>query len=66
MKDFSHDGMCVETSTNIRPGTNIDVKLDRPLFTSSRERYSSIVRWSKGLTDDNGDIYSFGLGVQFL
>lgn len=66
MKDFSHDGMCVETSTKIRPGTNIGIKLDRPLFTSSRESYNSIVKWSQGLTDENGDIYSFGLGVQFI
>jgi hypothetical protein len=65
MKDFSHDGMCVETSMSIRPGTKINIKLDRPLFTSSRESYKSIVKWSKGLTDENGAIYSFGLGVQF-
>ncbi len=65
MKDFSHDGMCVETSMSIRPGTKINIKLDRPLFTSSRESYKSIVKWSKGLTDENGAIYSFGMGVQF-
>ena len=65
MKDFSRDGMCVETSTSIRPGTKINIKLDRPLFTSSRESYNSIIRWCTGLTDENGVIYSFGLGVQF-
>jgi hypothetical protein len=65
MKDFSRDGMCVETSTSIRPGTKINIKLDRPLFTSSRESYKSILRWCKGLTDEDGVIYTFGLGVQF-
>lgn len=65
MKDFSRDGMCVETSTSIRPGTEININLDRPLFMSSRESYNSILRWCKGLTDENGAIYSFGLGVQF-
>ena len=42
MKDFSRDGMCVETSTSIRPGTKINIKLDRPLFTSSRKNYNTI------------------------
>ena len=65
MKDFSHDGMCVETSMSITPGTKINIKLDRPLFTSSRESYNSILRWCKGLKDEDGAIYSFGLGVQF-
>ena len=65
MKDFSHDGMCVETSMSLTPGTKINIKLDRPLFTSSRESYKSIIRWCKGLTDENGDFYSFGLGVKF-
>jgi len=66
MKDFSHDGMSVETSTSMRPGTKINIKLDRPLFTSSQESYNSIIRWSKGLTDENGAIYTFGWGVQFI
>jgi hypothetical protein len=66
MKDFSHDGMCVETSTSMTPGTKINIKLDRPLFTSSRESYKSILRWCKGRTDENGVIYTFGLGVQFI
>ena len=65
MKDFSHVGMCVETSTSIKPGTEININLDRPLFTSSRESYNSIIRWCKGLTDESGVIYTFGLGVQF-
>jgi hypothetical protein len=66
MKDFCRSGMCVETSTFIRPGTEINIKLDKPLFTSSRESYNSILRWCKGLTDENGTIYSFGLGVRFI
>lgn len=65
MKDFSHSGMRVETSTSLKPGTEINIDLDRPLFTSSRESYKSIIRWCKGLTDENGVIYAFGLGVQF-
>jgi hypothetical protein len=65
MKDFSHDGMCVETSTSIGPGTEININIDRPLFTSSRESYNSIIRWCKTLTDESGAIYTFGLGVQF-
>jgi hypothetical protein len=66
MKDFSHDGMSVETSTSIRPGTKINIKLEKPLFISSQESYNSIIRWSKGLTDENGAIYTFGWGAQFI
>ena len=66
MKDFSRDGMCVETSTSIRPGTKINIILDRPLFTSSRKSYNTITRWCTGLTDEYGVIYAFGLGVQFI
>jgi len=65
MKDFSRDGMCVETSTSIRPGTKINIKLARPLFMSSLKSYNSIVRWCTGMTDEYGVTYAFGLGVQF-
>ncbi len=65
MKDFSRDGMCVETSTSIRPGTKLNINLARPLFTSSRKSYDAVIRWCKGLTDGYGVIYSFGVGVQF-
>ena len=66
MKDFGRDGMCIETSSSIRPGTKINIKLEKPLFTSSQESYNSTIRWSKGLTDENGAIYTFVWGAQFI
>jgi hypothetical protein len=66
LKNFSHEGMCVETSAAIKPGTEVNIKLDRPLFTSSQESYNSIIRWCKGLTDEDGAVYNFGLGVKFI
>ena len=66
LKNFSHDGMCVETSAAIRPGTEVNIKLDRPLFTSSQESYNSIIRWCQELTDEDGAVYNFGLGIKFI
>ena len=66
MKNFSHEGMCLETSTALTPGTKVSIKLDRPLFRSSQETYDSVIKWCKGLTDEEGSVYNFGLGVKFI
>lgn len=66
MKNFSHEGMCVEASTAITPGTKVCIKLDRPLFRTSHDSFDSIIRWCKGLTDEEGTVYNFGLGLKFI
>ena len=66
MKNFSHEGLCLETSTSLTPGTRVHIKLDRPLFATSPESYDSVIRWCKGLTDEDGSVYNYGLGVKFL
>ena len=66
MMNFSHEGMCLETSTSLTPGTKVIIRLDRPLFASSRESYDSIIKWCNGLTDEEGAVYNFGLGVKFI
>jgi hypothetical protein len=66
LKNFSHEGMCLETSTSLSPGTKVNIKLDRPLFTTSQESYDSIIKWCKGLTDEEGTVSNFGLGLKFI
>ena len=58
-------GACVKVSK--WSSVCVENKTDhRSLFTSSRESYNSILGWCKELTDENEDIHSFGLSVQFL
>ena len=66
LKNFSHEGMCLETSTSLKQGTKVNIRLDRPLSTNAPESYYSIIKWCKGLTDEEGSVYNFGLGVKFI
>lgn len=66
LKNFSHEGMCLETSTSLKQGTKVNIRLDRPLSTTAPESYYSIIKWCKGLTDEKGSVYNFGLGVKFI
>ena len=58
-------GMYIETETSIGKETRVNMKLDRPILYYSQRSYSSIVRWCKGLEDEKGAIYAYGLGVKF-
>ena len=66
LKDFSHEGMGLETSTSLTPGTKVKVKLDRPLSASAPDSYDSIIKWCKGLTDEEGSVYIYGLGLKII
>ena len=66
MKNFSHEGMCLETSTALTPGTKVNIKLDRALSATSPGSYDSVIQWCNGLTDEEGAVYNFGLGVKFI
>ena len=66
MKNFSREGMCIETSTALPPGTKVNIKLDRPLFASSTASHVSIIRWCEELTDEEGTVYNYGLGLKFI
>ena len=66
LKDFNHEGMGLETSTSLTPGTQVRVKLDRPLSASAPESYDSIIKWCKGRTDEEGSVYIYGLGLKFI
>ena len=66
LKNFSHEGMCIETSTALTQGLKVNIRLDRPLSSNAPESYYSVIRWCKGLTDEEGSVYNFGLGVKFI
>ena len=66
LKDFSHEGIGLETSTSLTPGTVVEVKLDRPLTANTPKSYSSIIKWCKGLTDEEGSVYMCGLGLKII
>jgi hypothetical protein len=66
MRNFSHEGMCLEASTSLSPGTKIVIKLDQSVFKSSQKIFDSIIKWCEGLRDDDGVVYNFGMGIQFI
>ena len=66
MRNFSHEGMCLETSTSLSPGTKIVIKLDQSGMTTSQKNFDSIIKWCEGLRDEDGSVYKFGLGIQFI
>lgn len=66
IKNYSHDGMCLETSTSLSPGTEVCIKLDQSLFMTSQLNFDSIIQWCEGLTDEQGSVYNYGLGIKFI
>ena len=66
MLNHSKDGMYFETEVSIKPGTRVAIKFYRPIYRSASKKYTSIVRWCKGLSDDSGAIQNYGFGVKFI
>jgi hypothetical protein len=66
IRNFSHAGMYVETETAFKPGTEIRINVDRPLFPNNQKSYNSIIRWCKPLDADNPSFSNYGLGVIFI
>ena len=67
IRNFSHSGMCIETEASFRKGTNVIVKLDRPLLSSGQKSYNSVIRWCKRSDDDDSQSFSsYGIGIQFI
>ena len=64
MQNFSKGGMGFETSAFFKQGEKVTVKFNEPLFFSRSKIFTSTVRWSKELTDDEGYNYGFGLGLK--
>jgi hypothetical protein len=64
-KDFSNDGMLLESEVAFKPGTQINIKFDTQPFKSSPNIFNSTVKWCKELVDENS-ILTYGIGVKFI
>ena len=64
-KDFSNDGMLLESEVAFRPGTRINIKFDSPPFKSTLKIYKSTVRWCKELVDEDS-VLTYGIGIKFI
>ena len=76
IKNYSRKGLCIETDSVIRPGSEVKVKFDRDQLTSrvinSRKSlntdtsltYSSTVRWYK-ILDDERSVLNVHIGLEF-
>jgi len=66
VKNFSIGGMCFESEAPVKPGTPIVIKLDRPLFSSNRKNYGSIIRWCKPLDNEDKAFSGYAIGAKFI
>ena len=64
-KDFSNDGMLLESEVAFRPGTRINITFDNPPFKSTLKIYKSTVRWCKELVDEESAL-TYGIGIKFI
>lgn len=64
-KDFSNDGMLLESEIAFKPGTRINIKFDSPPFKSTLKTYKSTVRWCKELADEDSHS-TYGIGIKFI
>ena len=64
-KDFSNDGMLLESAVAFKPGTKIKIKFDAQPFKSAPKTYRSIVRWCKEAADEDA-MHNYGIGVKFI
>jgi hypothetical protein len=63
-KNFSNDGMLLESEIAFKPGTVINIKFDTQPFKTAPKNYSSIVKWCREIADEN-TIPIYGIGVKF-
>ena len=63
-KDFSNDGLLLESAVAFKPGTKIKIKFDTQPFKSAPKAYNSVVRWCEEVTDKNA-MHNYGIGVKF-
>jgi hypothetical protein len=64
-KDFSNDGMLLESEVAFKPGTQINIKFDSSSFKSTAKIYKSTVKWCKESADEDS-ILTYGIGVKFI
>ena len=66
VKNYSCDGMYFETGMAFNPETTVKIKLDRPIFSFSRQKFTAIVKWCNELFDEMGATNMFGVGVKLF
>ena len=65
MINFCVGGLYFESDVALKRETKIQIQFDNPPFRSSPKALSSVVRWSRKLTDYDTD-YTYGVGVKFI
>jgi hypothetical protein len=65
MQNISSGGMYLETNIVLKQGEDIRIRFNKPLSFTRKTLFPSVVRWCKGLEDDEGYTYAYGLGVKF-
>jgi Probable Zinc-ribbon domain/PilZ domain len=63
-KNFSNDGMLLESEIAFKPGTVINIKFDTQPFKTAPKNYRSVVKWCREVADETA-IATFGIGVKF-
>jgi hypothetical protein len=64
-KDFSYDGMLLESVVAFKPGTRINIRFDSSPLKPTAKIYKSTVKWCKELGDEDS-ILTYGVGVKFI
>lgn len=65
MQNICFGGMYLETNSPLKLGETIRVRFNEPLSFTRKRTFPSVVKWCKGLDDDEGYIYGYGVGVEF-
>lgn len=63
-KNFSNDGMLLESEIAFKPGTVINIKFDTQPFKTAPKNYRSVVKWCREVADETA-IPTYGIGVKF-
>ena len=66
MKNFSPSGMYIETDYPIDDGEKIIVHIKEKLTASSPASFTCRVRWCTQLSDPEGKLIGYRVGLQFL
>jgi hypothetical protein len=65
LNNISGDGMYIGTEYRFKPGTEIDIRFDKPPFRSAAKQYHAIVKWCRALVG-NELVGFYGVGVKYL
>ena len=66
MKNFSASGMRIETDYPIARGEKIIVRIKDKAIVSLPDKQKSVVRWCSEISDDDGNMTGYSVGLKFL